>query len=119
MSFQCYIPRASFRSALAGAMFISPDGSRRVIPDRWLNQAELRRGSRMLRLTYSFCAIEVSGDGLEPIFEDASIGRLGTIQAAPAKEIRDKQLWVTGIAIVPLLESPFSDTVTGVLQCID
>jgi hypothetical protein len=119
MSFQCYIPRASFRSALAGGLFIAADGSRRVIPDRWLNQAELRRGSRLLRLTYSFCAIEVSGDGLDPIFEDASIGRLGTIQAAPAKAIRDKQLWVTGIAIVPLSELPFPDARTGVLQCID
>jgi hypothetical protein len=107
MPLQCYTPRASLRSALAGGLFILASGSRRVIPDRWLNQAELLHGSRLLRLTYSFCSVEVSGEGLDPIFEDASIGRLGAIQAAPAGAIRDAQPWVTSIISVPLPEAPF------------
>ncbi len=79
MAFQCYTPRASLRSALMGGLFISTDGTRRVIPDHWLNQAELLDGSRLLRLSYSFCTVEVSGEGLDPIFEDASIGKVGAI----------------------------------------
>src|SRR5947209_1751666 len=87
MTFQCYIPRASIRG-----LFVSADGTRRVVPDHWLTQAELLEGTRLLRLSYTFCTIEVVGKCLDPIFEDASIGKLGAIQAAPAG-----QLWVTSI----------------------
>ena len=116
MSFQCYTPRTSLRSTLAGGLFISADGTRRIIPDHWLNQAELLHGSRLLRLTYSFCTIEVSGEGLDLIFEDASIGKLGAIQAAPADAIPGGQPRVTSIAAVLLPEAHFP---VSVQECLD
>jgi hypothetical protein len=117
MSFQCYTPRALLRSALTGGMFISADGTRRVIPDHWLSQVELLHGSRLLRLTYSFCTIEVSGESLDPIFEDASIGKLGAIQAASREAVRGaEQLWVTSIIAVPPPETHFP--VSG-QECFD
>jgi len=102
MSFPCYTPRASLRSALIGGIFVSADGTRRVLPDHWLAQAELLDGGRLLRLSYTFCTIEVAGQCLEPIFEDASIGRIGAIQGAPLQGGTRGQLWVTSIvAIAP------------------
>src|SRR5205814_8672197 len=95
MSFQCYIPRASLRSALIGGLFVSADGTRRLVPDHWLHQAELLDGERLLRLSYSCCTIEVAGQLLQPIFEDASIGKLGAIHAAPATPAPHGCLWVT------------------------
>jgi hypothetical protein len=113
MSFQCYTPRTSLRSALTGGLFISCDGTRRVIPDHCLQQAELLNGSRFLRFSYSCCTIEVSGQGLDPVFEDASIGKLGAIQAVPPGPVPTGQLWVTSIVIVPLPQSPFSASGEG------
>jgi len=102
MSFQCYASRASLRSALIGGLFISADGTRRIVPDHWLIQAELLQGSRLLRLSYTFCTIEVAGQCLDSIFEDASIGKLGAIRAAPPQAAPGGQLWVTSIiAIAP------------------
>jgi hypothetical protein len=100
MSFQCYTNRASLRSTLTGGLFISGDGSRRIIPDHWLMQAELIEGGRLLRLNYSFCTIEISGQCLDPIFEDAGVGKLGAILAATSETIPNGQLWVTSIVIV-------------------
>ncbi len=106
MPFQCYTSRTSLRSTMTGALFIMPDGTQRVIPDHWLNQAEILDGSRLLRLSYSFCTIEVSGRRLDSIFEDASLGRLGAIQVAPAFAVPGGEPWVTSIAaIVPPLTS--------------
>ena len=65
MSFQCYTSRASLRSTLIGGLFISTDGTSRVLPDHWLTYAELLEGSRLLRLGYSFCTIEVAGQCLD------------------------------------------------------
>jgi hypothetical protein len=100
MSFQCYTSRASLRSALIGGLFISADGARRVVPDHYLTQAELLPGARLLRLSYTFCTIEVAGQCLELIFEDASIGKLGAIQVASPKEEPGRQTWVTSIVIM-------------------
>jgi hypothetical protein len=100
MSFQCYTPRVSLRSALTGGLFISADGSRRILPDHWLTQAELLHGSRLLRLSYSFCTIEVSGQYLDPIFEDASIGKLGAVLVAESEVVQNGQLWVTNIVVI-------------------
>ena len=100
MSFQCYASRASSRSVLIGALFLPADGTRRVVPDHWLAQAELLEGACLLRLSYTSCTIEVAGRGLGPIFEDASVGRLGTIRMAPPQESPDGQLWVTSIIVL-------------------
>jgi hypothetical protein len=100
MSFQCYSSRASLRSASVGGMFVMADGAKRVIPDPWLIQAERLQNGRLLRLSYTFCTVEVAGRGLDTIFEDASIGKLGTIQAAPHQTTAEGQLWVTSIIVV-------------------
>jgi hypothetical protein len=108
MSFQCYFPRASLRSALIGGLFVSADGTRRLVPDHWLLQAELLDGARLLRLSYSCCTIEVAGQLLQPIFEDVSIGRLGAIHVAPATSAPHGRLWVTSIVAITPAEAPFA-----------
>ena len=108
MSFKCYTPRASLRSALIGGLFILADGTRRVISDHWLIQAELLNGGRLLRLTYTFCTVEVAGQCLDPIFEDAGIGKLGAILAAPREAVSNGQLWVTSIVAISPPEASFS-----------
>jgi hypothetical protein len=110
MPFQCYTPRASLRSASIGGMFIFADGTRRVVPDHWLTEASLLEGGRLVRLIYTFCTIEVAGRRLDPIFEDASIGKLGAIQAASSKIFPDADLWVSSIVMIAAPappESPF------------
>ena len=107
MSFQCYTSRTSLRSTMTGALFVLSDGTQRVIPDHWLKQAEILNGSRLVRLSYSFCTIEVSGRGLNPIFEDASIGKLGAIQAAPLGATPGGELWVTNIVTIMPPQSNF------------
>ena len=73
MSLQCYIPRASLRSALLGGLFISSDGTRRLVPDHWLLQAELLEGDSLLRLSYTGCTIEVAGQALKAISEKKAV----------------------------------------------
>ena|SRR5262245_11249572 len=101
MSFQCYSSRASLRSASVGGMFVMADEAKRVIPDHWLIQAELLQNGCLLRLSYTFCTVEVAGRGLDTIFEDASVGKLGAIQAAPPQTTAGEgQPWVTSIVVV-------------------
>jgi hypothetical protein len=96
MPFQCYVTRASLRSASIGGVFTS-GGVSRLIPDHLLTQAELLERGRLVRLSYTFCTIEVTGQFLDPIFEDAGIGKLGAIRVAPLQEERSEGLWVTSI----------------------
>lgn len=102
MNFQCYTPRASHGSPLIGGLFIWQNGDSRLIPDHCLIEAELLSGSRLLRLNYSFCTIEVSGRCLTPIFQDACIGKLGSVQLASPTESEsgpDDRLCVTSLVI--------------------
>jgi hypothetical protein len=101
VTFQCYLSRSS-QSTVIGAVFVTAGGVRRFIPDHLLAEAELSEQGRLLRLTYTFCTVEVAGQRLQVLFEDAIVGRLGTIlQALPAPPPRD-QPWVSSImAIVP------------------
>jgi hypothetical protein len=62
MSFQCYVPR-SLQHTVVGAVFVTLDGVRHLIPDHWLSRAELREKGRLLRLIYTFGTIEVAGQG--------------------------------------------------------
>ncbi len=109
MSFQCYTSRTTLRSTMTGALFVSSDGTRRVIPDHWLNQAELLQGARLLRLSYSFCTIEIAGRDLGPVFEDAGTGKLGMVQTAPPQSVPGEQPWITSIVVIALPQSPFSE----------
>jgi hypothetical protein len=97
----CYLPRSLQHTAI-GAVFVTLDGVRHLIPDHWLSRAELREKGRLLRLIYTFGTIEVAGQGLEVLFEDATAGRLGTVSQAPPAAVRHGQLWVSSImALAP------------------
>jgi len=96
MTFQCYVPR-SLQQTAVGAVFVTLDGVRRLIPDHWLSQAELHEKGRLLRLIYTFGTIEVAGDGLEVLFEDATAGRLGIVSQAPPAAVASVQPWVTSL----------------------
>ena len=106
MSFRCYISRASLGPALMGGLYVSADGTQRLVPDHWLFQAEVLDGAPLLRLSYSCCTIEVAGQLLQPIFEDASIGKLGAIHVAPATPAPHGRLWVTSVTAMTPAEAP-------------
>jgi len=102
MTFQCYVPRSSEIAAI-GAVFVA-GGVRRFIPDHFLAEAELSEQGRLLQLTYTCWTVEVAGKRLEVLFEDAIVGRLGTIIQAPQVFVPHDQPWVSSImAIVPLV----------------
>src|SRR2546426_11001380 len=96
VTFQCYFPRSSQPSAI-GAVFVTADGVRRLVPDHWLAQAELSENGRLLRLIYSCCTIEVAGQDLGALFQDATVGRMGMILEGPAVSMPGDQLWVNSI----------------------
>ena len=101
MTSPCYLPRSSERSVI-GAIFVTIGGVRRFIPDHLLAEAELSEQGRLLRLTYTCCTVEVAGQGLDALFEDAIVGRLGTILQTPSASLPRDQPWVSRImAIVP------------------
>jgi hypothetical protein len=92
---------------MIGGLFISADGSRRLVPDQWFHQAELSNNAELLRLGYTFGTVEVSGRSLDIIFEDAAAGRLGVVVAvygdAPASG-----LWVANIVYLPQSATPIA-----------
>ena len=69
-------------------------------------QAEILEGERLMRLSYTCCTIEVADQLLEPIFEDASIGKLGAIHAAPPQPAPHGLLWVTSVTVMTPAEAP-------------
>ena len=95
MTFQCYVPRSP-QHTVVGAVFVTLDGVRHLIPDHWLSRAELCEKGRLLRLIYTFGTIEVAGHGLEVLFEDAVGGRLGIISQAPPMAA-PVQPWVSSL----------------------
>ena len=106
MTFQCYFPRSSQPKAM-GPVFVMADGVRRVIPDHWLLRAELSEKGRLLRLVYTGCTIEVAGQGLEVLFEDATTGQLGTIFQGPPATVPRSQPWVSSlVAVAPAERIP-------------
>ena len=101
MTFQCYLPRSS-QSIAIGAVFVTSGGVRRFIPDHFLAEVELSEQGRLLRLTYTCCTVEVAGQQLDALFEDAVVSRLGTILQSLSAPVPGDQPWVSSIiAIVP------------------
>jgi hypothetical protein len=101
LTFQCYVPR-SLQHTTIGAVFVTLDGVRHLIPDHWLWQAELSEKGRLLRLLYTFGTIEVAGEGLEVLFEDVTAGWLGTVSQAPPAASPRVQPWVSSlVALAP------------------
>lgn len=101
MIFECYLPRPS-QGFVIGAVFVTAEGTRRLISDDWLTKVELCDQGRFLRLTYTCCAIEVAGQQLEILFEDAVAGRLGTILQGPPMLVPCHRPWVSSLlALAP------------------
>lgn len=101
MTSHCYLPR-SFESTVIGAVFVTAGGDRRFLPDRFLMEAELSEQGRLPRLIYACCTLEVVGQRLDTLFEDALVSRLGSVLQAPPSSAPRDQLWVSCImAIVP------------------
>ena len=105
MTSQCYLPRSS-QTASIGAVYVTTGGDRRFIPDHLLAEAELSEQGRLLRLIYTCCTVEVAGQRLEVLFEDAIVGRLGTIVQAPPASLPRDQPWVS--SIVEIVRAPDS-----------
>jgi hypothetical protein len=61
-----------------GGIFLCVDGSRHVIPNNFLIYANLEK-TTLLRIHYSFVTVEISGERLDNIFHDVTIGKLGTV----------------------------------------
>ena len=76
-----------------------------MIPDHWLAQAELSDQGRLLRLVYTHCTIEVAGRHLEPLFEDAAAGRLGTIHQGSPQAAPSDGPWITSLVALPAAEA--------------
>ena len=101
----CYVSRKS--QALIGGIFISADGVRHCIPDHWLSQIELLNDSTLLKLGYSFRTVEISGNDLDTIFDDAIVGKLGMVTVVVAdSDIPAGSPCVTSIVHVPLADTP-------------
>ena len=101
MTFQCYLPR-SLQRPVIGAVFVTVDGTHRLIPDHWLTEVELSEQGRLLRLIYTCGTIEVAGRQLEAVFEDAVNGRLGTILQGPPTLVLWDRPWVSSlVALAP------------------
>ena len=105
----CYKSRTA---PYVGGIFIAGDGSRRVVPDQWLHEAKIEDG--LLRLCYSSCTMEVRGRRLDRIFDDAVLGRLGTVTAyVPLDDANASDAvsgpFVTSIVYVPMSPLAASD----------
>jgi hypothetical protein len=69
----------SHSAGRAGETFIFPDGTQRVLAHVYFAQAKLMDNATLLKLYYSFCVIEISGERLNIIFDDITSGRMGVI----------------------------------------
>ena len=66
-------------SHFVGIIFSDGDKTR-MIQDAWLRDAEIDDESKLVVLRYPGCGvIEISGYNLRKIFDDATIGALGTV----------------------------------------
>ncbi len=113
MNFKCYTPRAEHRAALIGGLFIRPNNDSCLVPDHCLVKAELLGGSRKLKLTYSYCIVEVAGRCLDAIYEDACVGKLGTVRVATPEQnesAADDELCVASLVITPPLEAEYRES---------
>src|SRR5438445_12214120 len=99
MTFQCYFSRSSQPTAI-GPVFVIADGSGRVIPDHWFVRAELSEKGRLLRLVYNGCTIEVAGQGLEVLFEDATMPQLGTVRQRPPTTVPRSHPWGSRLVVI-------------------
>lgn len=88
------IPYLKREGPRKGAIFVSHNGDRRMLPDSWLSCAELTDEERLLTLHYSAGKIRVRGHELGELLEEVSRGCLGEVRecGSPAPT---EGLWVT------------------------
>ena len=73
------MPYESHSAGRIGETFIFSDGTRRVLAHIYFAQAKLLNNETLLKLYYSFCKVEISGERLNIIFNDITSGRMGVI----------------------------------------
>jgi hypothetical protein len=84
------MPYESHKAGSIGETFIFPDGTRRILSHIHFTQAKLMENETLLKLYYSFCVVEVSGERLNIIFNDITSGRMGAITKDDDDAIRLK-----------------------------
>jgi hypothetical protein len=87
----CYVKR---ESPLDGAVFVSLNADRRMIPDSWLSLVELTDQARLLTLHYSAGTLRIHGHELRDLFDDACCCRLGEVRECGGPP-RPQGLWIT------------------------
>ncbi len=97
----CYTTRSAFRKQNAGAVFTFLAGQRRWIPDLCVSYAQVSPDASELKLVYSACVVNLYGQHLGSIFEDAMSHQLGEIQEGGVPDGLPKTgLWVTSMEIL-------------------
>ena len=109
---KCYNTRIG--THFVGGIFTTSDGFRRMIPDDCLNEARLE--DNILRLNYSSCAMEISGYRLEKIFDDAAIGKLGTLTVAVPADNPDAADAAAGPFITSIIHIAMTPQTAGDME---
>ena len=107
---KCYSTRIG--AHYIGGIFITNNGFRRMIPDDQLR--EVKFGDNLLRLVYSSCLMEISGYRLENIFNDTTMGKLGTLTAAfpsddPVAAEKTNEPFITSIVYLTMTPETAAD----------
>jgi hypothetical protein len=105
------MPYTSQTSNRIGGIFLSADGSQRVISDHLLLHAKLE-DTTLLRLYYSSGTVEITGKRLDAIFNDVIIGKLGVV-AIDAEDVSKSTAAPAISSIVYILESPLAASERG------
>src|SRR4030095_7186935 len=86
----CYVRR---ESPAVGAVFVSLNGDRCMIPDGWLSRDKLTEYEPLLLFHYPAETLSIRGHELKPLFDDAVAGVLGEVRECGGPP-RAKGLWV-------------------------
>jgi len=105
------MPYVSHSAGRVGETFIFPDGTERVLANLYLMQAKLMNSATLLKLYYSFCEVEVSGERLNMIFDDITTGRMGTV----SRDDNDADTLITEPVITDIIYFDTSDADQNVL----
>ena len=68
-----------------GGKFIAHKRFNLFIPDSWLQSAHINENAEILYLHYTTCTVRINGYRLNNIYDDATLGKLGTVIAAPGE----------------------------------
>ena len=96
------MPYESHSAGRIGEMLILSDGTRRVLSHLYFVHAKLISNETLLKLYYSFCRVDITGERLSMIFDDIAAGRLGVLSQNPdnAEESENEPV-ITSIIYLP------------------